>query len=154
MDVGCYCVNVSRTLIGAEPIEVQAVATWADTDVDGEMAGMLRFDGGVTAQFDSALTMERREILQVAGTDGHLEIAAAFLPGTDDVAIVEQHGREQPVHHTIPGVDEYQCMVEHFGDCVLNDLPVRFPMSEAAANMRAIEALYRSARNGGRPERV
>jgi predicted dehydrogenase len=45
-------------------------------------------------------------------------------------------------------------MVEHFADCVLYDRPVRYPPAEAAANMRTIEALYRSARNGGRPETV
>jgi predicted dehydrogenase len=28
MDVGCYCVNVSRTVAGQEPMEVQALVTW------------------------------------------------------------------------------------------------------------------------------
>jgi predicted dehydrogenase len=45
-------------------------------------------------------------------------------------------------------------MVEHFADAVLGGGRVRYPASEAAANLRAIEALYRSARNGGRPEPV
>jgi hypothetical protein len=31
---------------------------------------------------------------------------------------------------------------------------VRYPPAEAAANMRVIEALYRSARAGGQPEPV
>jgi predicted dehydrogenase len=45
-------------------------------------------------------------------------------------------------------------MVEHFADCVLHKKPLRYPPAEAAANMRVIEALYRSARGGGRPEAV
>jgi hypothetical protein len=45
-------------------------------------------------------------------------------------------------------------MVEHFADSVLEKHPVRYPASEAAANLRTIEALYRSAKNGGRPEIV
>ena len=154
MDVGCYCVNVSRTVMRAEPIEVQAVAAWADTGVDERMAGMLRFADGSTAQFDSALSMERRECVEIAGTEGHLEIPAAFLPGTELAIITEHHGRSDVITHTIPGVDEYELMVEHFADCVLNDRPVRYPISEAAANMRTIEALYRSARNKGSPEPV
>ena len=44
------------------------------------------------------------------------------------------------------GTDEYQRMVEHFADCVLTGQPVRYPVSEAVANLRTIEALYRSAR--------
>ncbi|MGI9205365.1 MAG: hypothetical protein ACR2Q3_15220, partial [Woeseiaceae bacterium] len=52
--------------------------------------------------------------------------------------------------HTIAGVDEYQCMVEHFGDCVISGAEPRYRASEAALNMRVIEALYESVRSGGR----
>jgi predicted dehydrogenase len=58
------------------------------------------------------------------------------------------------VTQTVTGVDEYRCMVEHFADCVLNDKPPRYAADEAARNLRVIEALYASARNGGRPVAV
>ncbi len=154
MDVGCYCVNVSRTMVGSEPREAQAFATWTDRGVDLEMAGTLRFENDVTAQFNCALLRERVESLHVGGIDGHLEIAKAFLPGTGDVTIEEYHGRRESRSHVVPGADEYRLMVEHFADCVREGKPVRYPLSEAAGNMRAIEALYRSARNEGRPEVV
>ena len=154
MDVGCYCVNVSRTMARAEPVEVQAVATWTDRGVDAQLAGLLRFEQGVTAQFDCALSMERREVFHVAGTDGHLEIAGAFSPGTGDVTIEEYHGRGLAASHPVAGADEYRLMVEHFAACVASGTPVRYPLAEAAANMRAIEALYRSARAGGEPHPV
>jgi len=149
MDVGCYCVNVSRTLAGAEPVEVQAMARNGDTGVDEEMAGTLRFPGGVVAQFDSALTMERREACEVAGTEAWLDVPAAFLPGKDDVAFYEHRGRGEVVEHLVDGADEYQLMVEHFADCALRDRAPRYGAAEAAANMRVIEALYRSAEQGG-----
>jgi predicted dehydrogenase len=151
MDVGCYCVNISRTIAGQEPVEVQAFARWASTGVDEQMTGTLRFEDGVMAQFDSSLTMERRETYEVAGTKGHLSVPAAFLPGTADATIVEHHGRQEEAHHTIAGVDEYQLMVEHFADAVLHDRPLRYTAAEAASNMRVIEALYQSARNNGKP---
>lgn len=159
MDVGCYCVNISRTIANAapgigEPIEVQAYANWGKTGVDDEMAGTLRFANGLLAQFSCGLTLERREFYQVAGPEGHLDVQSAFLPGTGDTTIHELHGRRGSIRHDIPGVDEYQLMVEHFADCVLSGKPVRYPPSEAAANMRVIEALHRSARSGGQPESV
>jgi predicted dehydrogenase len=154
MDVGCYCVNVCRTMVGSEPLEVQAYAQWTDRGVDEQMAGMLRFDNGITAQFDSALTMERRECLHVAGTEGHLEVPKVFIPGTEDVFIEEFHGREEMKSHDVAGANEYTEMVEHFSDCILTGDRVRYPFSEASANMRVIEALYRSARNGGTTEAV
>jgi predicted dehydrogenase len=154
MDVGCYCVNLSRTLAAAEPVEVQAFAIWASSGVDSQMAGTLRFESGLLAQFDCALTLERRESYQAVGPDGHLSVGSAFLPGVGEATIEEHHGRAGRSIHVLPGADEYQLMVEHFADSVLLGREVRYPASEAAANLRTLEALYRSARNEGRPERV
>ncbi|MBT8395595.1 MAG: Gfo/Idh/MocA family oxidoreductase, partial [Gemmatimonadetes bacterium] len=49
MDVGCYCINVSRTLAGREPVEVRAMANFRDGGVDQQMAGSLRFEDGLLA---------------------------------------------------------------------------------------------------------
>jgi predicted dehydrogenase len=154
MDVGCYCVNVARTLAASEPVEVQAQAQWAETGVDAQMAGTMRFPDGLLAQLDCALTLERRETVVAAGTEGYLSIDSAFLPGTGETVIVERRGRAGETSHSVSGADEYQLMVEHFVDAVSNDRPLRYPAGEAARNLRAIGALYRSARNGGRPEPV
>lgn len=154
MDVGCYCVNVSRTMIGEEPEEVQATASWTDSGVDDRLAGLMRFPGGAVAHFDCALTLERCEYYEVGGTDGVLRASKAFLPGTSEVCIEEARGRAGTTVHPVDGVDEYRLMVEHFADCVLHDRSPRWPVEEAAANLRAISALYRSARAGGAVVRV
>jgi predicted dehydrogenase len=154
MDVGCYCVNVSRTLAGSEPVEVQAWATWGLSGVDVELAGALRFETGLVAHFDCALTLERRELFEVAGTDASITVEAAFRPGEGGVAIVEHRARGELVRHEVAGADEYRLMVEHFADCVLHDRPLRYAAAEAAGNMAVLEALLASARDGGRPVAV
>ncbi len=154
MDVGCYCVNVSRTMAGAEPVEVQAFADWADTGVDRRLTGTLRFDAGMVAQFDCSLSLERREWYELAGTEGSLLVPAAFLPGTEDTMLHERHGRREATDHVVAGADEYRLMVEHFADVVLGRESLRYPATEAARNMDVIEALYASARAGGRPVEV
>jgi len=151
MDVGCYCVNVSRTMAGVEPVAVHAIARWTDRGVDDEMTGTIQFPGGVLAHFDCSLTMERNEVYEVAGTDGHIRVPASFLPGTEDAPIHHHRGRDGVVSEIVTGTDQYQVMVEHFADTVLNDRPLKYPAEEAALNMRTIEALYRSARAGGAP---
>lgn len=154
MDVGCYCVNVSRTVAGAEPVEVRADAVRAETGVDRRLAGTLVFEGGLIAQFDCALDLERRELCEVAGPEGCLIMPGAFLPGTDDVPIIEARGRAGETVHTVGGADEYVRMVEHFAECAIHGRPPRYGADEAARNMRVIEALYRSARSGGRPVEI
>jgi predicted dehydrogenase len=154
MDVGSYCVNISRTAAGCEPVEVQAVARWGASGVDEQLLGTLRFPTGVLAQFDCALALERREDYLLAGTEASLGVSAAFLPGKAAVKIFEVRGRNEEKEHIVYGADEYQLMVEHFSDCILNDQSLRYPAVEAAANMRVIDALYRSARSGGVPQNV
>jgi len=149
MDVGCYCVNVGRTMAGAEPVEVRAMANWHSGGVDEQLAGSLRFENGVLAHFDCALNMERTEVYQLLGTDGHVRVLKAFVPGTDDV-VIEQFDAENNLSTLkVEGADEYQLMVEHFADCALNDLPLRYTAEEGALNMKVIEALYESARKDG-----
>jgi predicted dehydrogenase len=116
-------------MLRSEPLEVQAYARWTERGVDDQMAGMLRFADGVTAQFDSALTMERRECLHVAGTDGHLEVPRVFIPGTEQVTIEEFHGREGTKSHSVVGTNQYTEMVEHFAECVLTGRQVRYSFS-------------------------
>ncbi len=149
-DVGCYCVNVSRTLTGEEPLSVQAYASWSETEseggVDEVLVGMLRFPSGVLAQIDCALALERRESLEIVGTEGRLELPDAFTSKQKEALIVEKHQGQEDKTHRIPGEDPYKKMTEHFAACVLEDKPLRYLPSEAAANLRTIEALLRSAR--------
>ncbi len=154
MDVGCYCVNLGRTLAAAEPVEAQAFADWAGSGVDAQMAGTLRFAGGLLVQFDCALTLQRREFYEVVGTEGAISVPVAFLPGASATTITLRRGREAPQTETVAGLDEYRAIAEHFAACILDGAAPRYPAEEAVANMRAIDALYRSARNGGRPEAV
>ena len=150
MDVGCYCVNSARTLLGREPLEVQAFARWGESGVDEEMVATMKFPGDVFAQFSCALTLPRQEYCEVVGESGRFNLSSAYLPGTDDTTLKVMPSDDKPL--TFEGVDEYQLMVEHFANCVLSDESPRYDAREAAANMRVLEALYRSARGGGRLE--
>ncbi|MGH2376686.1 MAG: Gfo/Idh/MocA family protein [bacterium] len=145
-DVGCYGINVSRMILG-EPREAFARGHTGAGGVDEITGAMLRFDGDRLAIIDCALRLARREEYEVVGTEGRLTVPVAFLPGVADAEIHLVRGTE---HSTIsvPGVDEYQCMVEHFEDIVLSGAPMRLPPSDAVANIRVIEALLTSMRSG------
>ena len=153
MDVGCYCVNVCRTIAAEEPVEVQAYANWSSTGVDEQMSATLRFPSGILAQFDCALTLSRRQSYQAVGSAGVLDVPAAFVPGTDQ-ATIRQLKEEKESLLQFAGVDQYRLMVEHFAQCVLTDQEPRYPASDGTANMRVIDALYRSAHDDGQPQRV
>ena len=154
-DLGCYCVDASRRLAGAEPFEAQAFAEWNERGVDTQLTGTLRFPNGVVAHFDCSFLMERREFVEAAGLDGAIASpSGTFVNSTDEVDIVQYRGRDLPLVHSVKGDNHYRLMVEHFAEVVRGAAPLRYGIGESIGNLAAIEALYESARAHGRPVAV
>ena len=149
MDVGCYCVNIIRSLRGSEPLKVQALAEMSESGVDQHLAGSLLFADGTLAQFDSGFVSDLNQKIFISGDKGSLEVKNIFLPGMEEVLIRETHAAETEKTHQVAGVNEYRLMVEHFADCILHKKTLLYPVFEAEANMKVIEALYRSAAGEG-----
>ncbi len=145
-DVGCYGVNVSRMLLG-EPVEVAAYAQVGPSGVDEVLAAVLRWRDGRLAVVDCGLALSNRQEYEVVGTSGHLRVPLAFVPGTGSATIDLVRNRETSTL-TVPGADQYQCMVEHFADAARSRVPLRLPPEDALASMRVIAAALRSAYTG------
>ncbi len=145
MDVGCYCINISRLLLG-EPATVWASAQY-EHDVDVLLAGMLQFPGAAIALFDCGLRAPIRQFCEVVGLEGTITLSRPFLPMEDPVTILLRRGeREDRVD--LPGANHYSRMIDAFGECVRTGKPPRFPASDAVSNMQVIDALRRSAQAG------
>jgi len=145
-DVGCYGVSISRLVLG-EPRAALAFGQTGPSGVDEALGAVLQFEGNRLAVIDCGLTLSRRQEYEVVGTEGSLTVPTAFLPGTTDAEIHIVQGTEQSVV-TIPGVNQYQLMVEHFADVVTGQAPLNLPPADAVANLRAIEAMLRSGGSG------
>jgi len=154
-DLGCYCVDASRRIAGSEVVEAQAFAEWNERGVDTQLTGVLRFANGVIAHFDCSFLMERREFVEAAGRDGGVASpAGTFVNSTDEVEIIQYRGREPQVVHAVKGDNHYRLMVEHFADVAQGKVALRYGIDHSIGNLRAIEALYESAKSDGRPVSV
>ncbi len=148
MDVGCYCVNVIRTLTGEEPVSVTAQATFGErSGVDEVLAGTLRFPSGVIGVLDCSLRVPRWQTYEVRGTHGQIVIDEAF--GPEQGTRIQLWRGEPPEEIIVPGADQYQLMVEDFADALLKGRPPRFPASDAVATLRVIDRLLEEARSRG-----
>src|SRR3712207_6392336 len=78
MDVGCYCVSISRLLAG-EPEEAFAQQLVGSTGVDLRLAGQLRFAGDVLAQFHCGFDLPAGSGVDAIGSDGSIHVASPFL---------------------------------------------------------------------------
>ncbi|HLW60340.1 MAG TPA: Gfo/Idh/MocA family oxidoreductase [bacterium] len=150
-DVGCYTVNVSRMILG-EPEGVFACGRVGAHGVDDQLGGVLRYPDGRMALIDCGLSLPRRQMYEVVGSDARLSVPFAFLPGTADAEVHLTRGGDRSAE-VIPGVDQYQLMVEAFDRAAGSGAPAPLPPGDAVGNLRVIEALHRSLRSG-RPESV
>ena len=79
MDVGCYCTNLCRALIGTEPNEVSAFAHIHGSGVDDYAAGLLRFDNETLATFTCGMTIKSDWSTHIAGTEGQVHIESPWF---------------------------------------------------------------------------
>lgn len=149
MDVGCYCVNVARTLVGAEPAVVSARAQFgAASAVDESMAGVLQFSDGALATFECGFRVPYRAHYEVIGERARIEVPRPFITDNQPTSISLIQPDDSVETFSFPAVDQYTLMVEHFADVVQSGAPPRYAPAEACAQMRVLDALYESARTG------
>jgi len=151
LDVGCYGVSLARWIFGAEPEMVQAIAEYGESGVDLTSVGLLRFPKGRMAVVEASFQSALQQTFSIMGTRGAIELPHdAFIPWEKD-AVFRLRGvdEEEGKVEVIPGVDEYQLMVEHFADAVLGNASLDFPPEESVNNMHVLDALAQATKKAG-----
>ena len=151
-DIGCYCVNLSRMLFGAEPVRVEgAVLRDPASGVDVLTSGLLAFDGGGVASFTCSTRAEPDQRVHVYGTEGHVSIGIPFnIPPDRPTHVFVTHGGEPPVaphveRLTFDTADPYGVEADAFAAAILDGTPLPTPAADAVANLRVIERILEAA---------
>jgi len=71
-----------------------------------------------------------------------------FITDNQATSIVLHQPDDRTQSITLPPVDQYTRMAEHFADAVLNGTSLRYMPGEARAQMRVLDALSESAKTG------
>lgn len=149
MDIGCYCVSLSRFLFGREPVRGSAIVEYDPAfGVDRLASGILDFGDG-TSTFTCATQLAPYQRVNIYGTSGRVEIEIPFnAPPDRPCRLWHQRGSEVE-EILLPAADQYTIQGDLFSRAVLENTPVPTPLEDAVANMRAIEAIVESGRQGG-----
>jgi predicted dehydrogenase len=147
-DIGCYNVNLSRLLFGAEPTGVTAsMERDPASGVDVLTSAILDFDEG-SASFTCATRLESDQRVHIYGSAGRISIGIPFnIPPELPTRIFVTAGGDPPVApatETIefPAADPYGVMADVFATAVLDGTPLPFQASDAVANMRVIDGIF------------
>jgi predicted dehydrogenase len=153
-DVGCYPLVTARYLFEAEPERVIALVDRdPELGVDRVTSGMLAFPGGGQLTFTSALQLAPYQRVTVLGSSGRIEVQVPFTPNKDHSCRVvidtgkAQDGSSAEVEN-FPAVDQYALQCDAAAQVFQGNATQEFPIEDAIANMRVIDALYRSADSG------
>ena len=148
-DVGCYNVNLSRVLFDAEPTRVQASIVRDPTSgVDVLTSAILDFPDG-HATFTCSTRTETDQRVHIYGTQGHISIGIPFnIPPDRPTHIYLTAGGDPPVAPAIETLtfdtrDPYTAEAEEMESIVLDGAQPSFPLSDAVANLRVMETIFR-----------
>jgi xylose dehydrogenase (NAD/NADP) len=142
MDVGCYCVNFARALVGAEPTDVACMAHVHEYGVDDYAAGVMRFGEDVLMTFTSGMTVKSDWGTFVAGTEASLEVNGFWLC-EDPVYLVRKDGTREEVK-VDAGKPLYAVEADAFAAAVAGGAAF-VGKADTLGNMRVLDELRRKA---------
>ncbi|QSF44850.1 Gfo/Idh/MocA family protein [Paenibacillus tianjinensis] len=150
-DVGCYPLSAARLLFGAEPeaVTVQAIFSPEHDNVDMMASGLVEFPGGVSLIFDCGMWAYNRQLLEVLGTEGRIEIPMPFNARFEDAEFYVHTGGEVS-RFAATGANPYVRQADDFAAAVSGSKPI-VAGDDPVRSMKLIEACLESAR---RRERI
>jgi predicted dehydrogenase len=153
-DIGVYCLNSSRFIVGEEPIEINAriYTTPGDprfVDVEESVYWTMLFPSGVMATCSTSYAMHNTKIFSVQSDVAVLHLEQAFsysgLRLYEDRSI---NGKGIIAELRIGDTDHFATELDHLSLCIRNDVKPRTPGEEGLQDMKLIEVVYQSAASG------
>ena len=153
-DVGCYPISFTRFIAEAEPLAVTAQIHWHRTGIDDLAVATMEFPGGVLAHINCSIALPLRRYYEVAGTEGSIYSNHTYNPKGEIPVELVRFGPDRIAQERIalPQRNSYVLMAEDFGRAVRGEAELLYPPEDAVKNMRVIDAIFRSAREGVRVE--
>ncbi len=154
-DIGCYAIVAGRFLFDAEPLRVMALVERDPAfKTDRMSSALLDFGNGRRLDFTVSTQAAPFQRVQAFGTKKRLEIEIPFNapPGEamrlflDDGQVI---GGCSAYIETLPACDQYTLQGEAFSRAVCGETPLPYGVEDAICNMRILDALFASERNGG-----
>jgi predicted dehydrogenase len=149
-DIGIYCLNAVRNLFGAEPLEVfgrHLRGKGARFRHCPEMTTVaLRFPDERVGTFICSFGAEGGSSYEVVGTKGTVRMAPAYSHADRLTLFITKDGETKTKN--FPARDQFAPELLHFSECVLEDREPEPSGEEGLLDVRALEAIDRSAGRG------
>ncbi len=150
LDIGSYPITLSRWLFGEEPKRVTgALELDPDFGTDRLASGIMEFSSGHSV-FSCGTQTNYFQRMEILGSTGRLAIEIPFNAPNDrptNITIADgmaMYGGKVALEE-IPVCDQYTIQGDAFSQAIREDDEVPVPLEDALANMKVIDAIFRSA---------
>jgi predicted dehydrogenase len=145
MDIGCYCISLSRFIYEKEPQAVLGIVEFDPTlQTDRLASGILDFGNGLST-FTCSTQLAPYQRVNILGTLARIEIEIPFNAPPDQTTKIwvdSKNGREEI---SFPPIDQYTIQGDLFSKSILYNTPVPTELEDAVHNMKVIEAIFESS---------
>jgi predicted dehydrogenase len=154
MDIGCYAITTARYIFGAEPRRIAAlIERDPDMRIDRLTSALIEFPDNRHLTFTCATQLSPHQRVTIVGMAGRVEVLVPFnAPNDRPCRIVIDDGRDLfgggARVEEFPVADQYALQGDAFVRAVRGEAALEFPIEDAIANMRVIEATFRAAETG------
>lgn len=146
-DIGIYCINAACYLFRDEPIEVIGLTASKDekrfSEVEEMTGAVLRFSQERIAMFTCSFGSAGIGYYSLVGSKGHLHLDNAYQYRLDSKCIVTIEGERSEKVFKVS--NQFAAELTYFSDCILNNRPPKASGREGLADVRVINAIYKSA---------
>jgi len=146
MDIGCYCISLSRFVFDAEPERVIGIVEYDPVFRTDRLASAIMDFGRGTSTWTCATQVNDYQRVHIFGTEGRVEIEIPFNAPPDRPCKMWHQRGDEIEEIVLDIVDQYTIQGDLFSQAVLNDTEVPTPLEDAVANMKVMEAIVRSGR--------
>ena len=153
-DIGLYCLNTTRFILGEEPTEVFAYQYSTPgnplfTEVEEFVSWQMRFSNGIIANCTTHYNVHESRHYRVLCEKGWLNIDKAYAYKGQKLSQAKADGRME-LHQDIglAETNQFATEMDHFSDCVINNKKPFTPGEEGLQDHIIMEAIYQSAREG------
>ncbi|AWN52636.1 Gfo/Idh/MocA family oxidoreductase [Methylobacterium sp. 17Sr1-1] len=152
-DIGLYCLNGVRALMGEEPVSVQAQIHSPDDplyrEVEETVAFTLRFPSGALALCSTSYGAHETRSLTVQAEGGAIQLQNAFAYEGQRLFLNHREGKAEAKEERVLGAkNQFALEIDHFATCLLENRTPRTPGEEGLQDQILMEAIYEAARTG------
>ena len=148
MDIGCYCISLSRFIFGKEPKRVNGFVEFDPIFKTDRMAsGILDFSSGIST-FTCSTQVTPFQRVNIFGDKGGIELEIPFNAPPDKPTKLWLHNSEKTEEITFDICDQYTIQGDLFSKAILDNTAVPTPLEDALHNMLVIEAVFKSSESG------